>query len=499
MADRDYMNSDVALKKRLIYCSILFIIFALIFRIYYSQVRWFNVNEFEHLHASWLVYKGQMPYRDFFEHHTPLLWVIFAPLFRLFGQGLSILFIARFIMLINAGLIFWTVYKITQLLYNDRFVSILSVLLLNYMIVFLDNTIQIGPDPFALLLWLVGLYCFVKGSFLKRSNLFIIISGTMLGMAFLFTQKGFFFLIATLTAQLAFSVGENKTGNFLKRPSVRKILFIFISFTIPIAVCLFYFHLNNSLREFLNLNLCLNLNSKWPKRFLPIAFLGKSIAQNAFFWIAGFYMAGVTAYKLIKRGDVFNIHLPFLASICTFAGSLFIMPTPWPHAFLPLIVTIVPYSAYASKRLIENFFYRKDLVFYTLFIFFVLTSLFIPIEEKYRKSTRWTNAGQLITIRSLLSMTSDDDSVFDGIGMHLFRPDGAYLWFNPDGLIETLMRRDIPLPITEKQADVIQSLYENKCKMIVLNGRIAAIPGLKDFLSDNYVLRKNNIYLIRRR
>ena len=31
------------------------------------------VDEFEHLHASWLVSTGKVPYKDFFEHHTRLL------------------------------------------------------------------------------------------------------------------------------------------------------------------------------------------------------------------------------------------------------------------------------------------------------------------------------------------------------------------------------------------------------------------------------------------
>src|SRR5712691_10487481 len=28
-------------------------------------------DEFEHIHAAWLVYNHQIPYADFFEHHTP--------------------------------------------------------------------------------------------------------------------------------------------------------------------------------------------------------------------------------------------------------------------------------------------------------------------------------------------------------------------------------------------------------------------------------------------
>src|SRR5262249_17869013 len=37
------------------------------------------VDELEHVHAAWLVSKGQTPYVDFFEHHPPLFYFTLAP------------------------------------------------------------------------------------------------------------------------------------------------------------------------------------------------------------------------------------------------------------------------------------------------------------------------------------------------------------------------------------------------------------------------------------
>ena len=31
-------------------------------------------DEFQYAHAAWLVSKGAVPYRDFFDHHFPLLY-----------------------------------------------------------------------------------------------------------------------------------------------------------------------------------------------------------------------------------------------------------------------------------------------------------------------------------------------------------------------------------------------------------------------------------------
>lgn len=44
------------------------------------------VDELEHLRASWFVSQGYLPYRDFFEHHHPLLWFAWAPLMKILPQ-----------------------------------------------------------------------------------------------------------------------------------------------------------------------------------------------------------------------------------------------------------------------------------------------------------------------------------------------------------------------------------------------------------------------------
>ena len=47
----------------------------------FSQSRFFTIDEYQYGHATWLVAQGQLPYRDFFEHHFPLSYVLHAPLF----------------------------------------------------------------------------------------------------------------------------------------------------------------------------------------------------------------------------------------------------------------------------------------------------------------------------------------------------------------------------------------------------------------------------------
>src|SRR6476620_6177529 len=46
--------------------------------------RSFDADEFEHSHAAWSVFKGLLPYKDFFEHHTPWYYFTLSPFFRWF-------------------------------------------------------------------------------------------------------------------------------------------------------------------------------------------------------------------------------------------------------------------------------------------------------------------------------------------------------------------------------------------------------------------------------
>ena len=43
----------------------------------------------EHVHSAWLVFQGKVPYKDFFQHHNPLLWYIGAPLVGIFPYSIK--------------------------------------------------------------------------------------------------------------------------------------------------------------------------------------------------------------------------------------------------------------------------------------------------------------------------------------------------------------------------------------------------------------------------
>jgi len=65
---------------------LLFILIAFFLRIPILKVRYFDPDEFQHLHNARQIYYGEIPYRDYFDHHTPFLHFILARLYPVFGE-----------------------------------------------------------------------------------------------------------------------------------------------------------------------------------------------------------------------------------------------------------------------------------------------------------------------------------------------------------------------------------------------------------------------------
>ncbi|HNA61427.1 MAG TPA: hypothetical protein PLT11_10235, partial [Elusimicrobiota bacterium] len=60
------------------------IVFPLVAEGWRARVRAFNPDELQHVHTAWSWARERVPYRDFFEHHGPVLAAVLAlPLRRL--------------------------------------------------------------------------------------------------------------------------------------------------------------------------------------------------------------------------------------------------------------------------------------------------------------------------------------------------------------------------------------------------------------------------------
>src|SRR6516225_8811143 len=128
----------------------------------------FDPDELEHAHAAWSLSRGMLPYRDFFEHHTPWYYYLLGPLFRWFDVDGSFES-ARLYLIAGRGLsLILTAISIVLLVrigrrWADRRVGLLAGLLLALQPFFLQKTLEMRPDVPALAFMLVGLGLLVRG------------------------------------------------------------------------------------------------------------------------------------------------------------------------------------------------------------------------------------------------------------------------------------------------------------------------------------------------
>jgi hypothetical protein len=154
---------------------------------YELQNRGIDPDELEHVHAAFCVWSGEVPYRDFFEHHAPALYYLVLPLFKLFGAQISILWASRALMYGCSLATLWLSGRLARRWAGDR-AALLAMALLAWTTVVHAKGVELRPDVPAMLLVLVavGQFEYATGGGSWRRFLRI---GLLLGLAMLFTQK----------------------------------------------------------------------------------------------------------------------------------------------------------------------------------------------------------------------------------------------------------------------------------------------------------------------
>ena len=150
-------------------------------------------DDVEHLHSAWLVFQGKVPYNDFFQHHNPLLWYLYAPLLGAMQYEIAVFdtvrIISTLLLFLNLFIVGLIAKKFTS---NSWFASILSVAS-----VFPSYIIYSGqdfrPDNYMVLCLVAGIYYLFSYLDNKKSN-HLVISFLLFVLSFLFMQKIIFTL-----------------------------------------------------------------------------------------------------------------------------------------------------------------------------------------------------------------------------------------------------------------------------------------------------------------
>lgn len=166
-----------------------FIGLALLIAVAFLVMNWVarypDADETEHLHAAWLMSQGELPYRDFWQHHSPLLWITLAPLLAVLPHDGTVCDVARLLSLALSAASWGLALLLARRVHRP------SRGLTAIMLLFMAGALAPGefynlrPDLVANLCTMGALLLL----FVPTSTWRILVSGVLLGLAVAFTPK----------------------------------------------------------------------------------------------------------------------------------------------------------------------------------------------------------------------------------------------------------------------------------------------------------------------
>jgi 4-amino-4-deoxy-L-arabinose transferase-like glycosyltransferase len=504
--------------------------------------RGFDPDEFEHLHGAWRVSRGEFPYRDFFEHHTPGVHFFLAPFFAFYrvdesvADAFGMIFLARRLMWLWTGAILAGVVWLGRRWWDWR-VGWIGAFFLGNTIMFLEKTLEVRPDLLSVAFWMVSLTLWLDGfrseaASGRRVRGRFAASGFAFGVAVFCTQK-MLFAVPGFALVNAWYLCDPRGHGAVRERFGNALAFLAGSLA-PLALTFGYFAARGGLDAFIEFNFALNL--RWRVRFAPWGYLTQLVRQNPF----EVALAGVgtlrfasTAFRResYRRGD-FGLVLNAVGLI----ANLFVMPVPYRQyylMFLPLT------SLLAAAFLVDGFaalsrlretrsigavaavsvfvvltavglrfavgYAKPQILVPTLYPALVgiglagvlmftliqqrdlaLTTLVIVLSayplKQMRDAFHWRNDAERDEIAYVIENTAPTDTFMDGwTGRGVFRPHAFFYWF---------LHGEIRAMLTDSQkAALLEDLRSGRVapSLIAADGDLRGVsPELTAFLDATY-------------
>jgi len=317
--------------RTIAFCDIIALIIALIF----SGV--LMLDELEHLHATYFVSSGLMPFRDFFEHHHPLFLFTLVPLIKLLPQNtLIVLFMARLLMTAISVGTFYYIYKIAERFLGGKLCALLSILIFLSFYPALYMFSIVKPDTIMRFFFVCGLYYFFEyTTTLCRKPL--IICAVSFTLSFLFLQTAVFLIFpVVLIAFYILAKNPEQIKNFLYATPL-PLLFI--------GAFSLYLYATDSWGIYWQS--CWIFNTKF---FSLLDFRLPSVLPDFIIYIIMGYIA--YGYLIYTQKTDFCVHtIAFLLSFSLIHN--FIYPVYYPRYLLPAFFYTSLLMAYALKDAAE--------------------------------------------------------------------------------------------------------------------------------------------------
>lgn len=380
-------------KKIFPFTLVLLLATSLGFLLYNVFFKSFDADEFEHIQATWQVFNGMIPYKDFFEHHPPLHYYFFSPFllffpsieesFEVASHSLNFFRVLSLICALMISVPIWKHFKTSPV------VALMIICLLFSSPVFLEKSIEFRPDVPGLFLLVWGLYFFTG-----KKHFW---AGFFFGLAQLFTQKYLLLFPGILILQL-YELRHRNT-------SITSLLRFYLALSLPLILTSIYFLWINALSDFIHYTYLINFS--WKGK-IPLLYTFERYLSSSSVTV----ILGLSAMFLCLKQP----HLPskrekqYLFLFIWLMLSLLIFPVPQLQYFLMIAPIALLGSIPLLYRFINQYFpHNRELVACLSIIFLFSLSLYTktPIDTNYRNN-------QMLAIKSVFENSTPQDTYLGG-------------------------------------------------------------------------------------
>lgn len=448
----------------LILVSSLLLLFFLWWRYRLGMSRYFDADEFVHMHWTAQMLLGHRPYSDFLTFFPPGFWFFLMPAFIggwcTVGPFIFARFLVYLLFLLTAlgsGLVFWEMRR-------SFLGSIWVLVFLSFLPMPLDKFLEIRPDNLSTMLVVWGLY-FQLRWVLRTSRSGAFVSGILYGMA-VFTLTKVVPVVA-VNSLFAFFWYRSKYPDWFR---LRSGLMVFLSGIVLWLVILMFYGLSaGDFSRFWYSIVAMPVEANKISRFfimMPnLFFYPNSIYYGADGWNTGLvvnhalWMLGIFfgCFRLLvptsvpEKGNPREVNADRAWAEVLVGVQLalniiiFVLFIPLKHAqyLIPISPFIAVYLAdfFGSLYRKSNRSYRGLYAGVMLFFLGFMAQTFIQVNKP---KLQWNNTDELDKLQNLYQKIPQNEMVLDLDGKLIFNPDAYYACCIPFGQFSRFLTRPLP-------------------------------------------------------
>lgn len=453
----------------------------------------FSVDEFEYVHGAWLIARGEVIYRDFFEAHFPLVNQLMAiPWLFLEDDPTNILYIrVAFlpVFLSIVGSAWWINSR------KDRLTGLLTPLMILATAALVGMGIEVRPDTTAFAFFLAGVA--VLHAKPRISQIKGITAGFLIALSVWGSQKVVYYALPILAAFILESIQT-------RQRSRNGLLGGFGAFTTGAAISVSgiatYLTVTNSWSDWFKWGVQWSFTHQlhyppfpWTQNFLPLFSLHT--------WLFVFGSIGVFQACRERLGSAKDegVHpdLLLLGLLVSTLASAAWQTAPFLYSFVPFLTILAIFAARGLTATLRRLTQIRATRPATGLFLMLLGGLLIcgellHVRTIVHRELALDNSKQIATLQRVGELTRPGDAVFDIAGKRVARP-GIHYFFFTDAVIrktETVaLAKEFPAGI-----------LENECSVYLHDDRFSSFPAeLRLFLLSNFQPMTDEIWLWGRR